>query len=714
MIQCLHSVYFIRSKKIFFLLFSFFSTPQTLFGTGDSVLTNTNTRKADYFIDYDQRRIDLLDGTLNDKINLGDSASTVYAGKVYFKLVDSIQQVIESKEFDVARKKSFRETIYTQLVKVNPRTVNLIKRYDNLFRFILGEINAIHQNKLYDYLVTNIPQSLNTIGNFKNESCADSFLIFAAYYRPDLVFSNYNTYADKKYSLHVLEECSKIAPVTVKKYFNPNDPIYAALKKSNDPIIKTILEIKDKYSRKSNTFTLLDEITAGNLSLENADAIGNHPEKYLRAMLKIRAKKNPLAVYSLEKELEIYSLKFVRVINDLHNEKNEMRFASIKDFSSEELYTLMVYSEEEIFTSTFNGLFNRLMTKLGPVSGFEFLSQVGDNRFRTFIKMSAGFGKLKQFLQSMTALHRQMLMIKFASGLEGYNDLSQAVEVADAFASITDSLILKILRGAIRYEYIRLSTMQNSKGTTIYGLLSNLFVERNVANANWFSSVSKQYSIPNSGRVNNSKLFDNNNMNRWLIYFYDDEDGDASFSSFLQIFTEKNWSIIDSGMYVQIKSKADKSVEIFANKPKNEYDGQEALEKLFADKNYTPNVMVHRGHSYYAFKTIEKIKDDTQVFILGSCGGYHSISSILERSPDVGIVSSKQIGTLFVNNPMLKMMAEYIRQGKDLDWQKIWSELDVTLKNNPKAYERFLDYIPPHKNLGAIFIKTYNKMMEQE
>jgi hypothetical protein len=63
---------------------------------------------------------------------------------------------------------------------------------------------------------------------------------------------------------------------------------------------------------------------------------------------------------------------------------------------------------------------------------------------------------------------------------------------------------------------------------------------------------------------------------------------------------------------------------------------------------------------------------------------------------------------------MLKLMAEYIRQGKDLDWQKIWAELDVSLKNNPKAYERFLDYIPPHKNLGAIFIKAYNKMVEQE
>ena len=161
-----------------------------------------------------------------------------------------------------------------------------------------------------------------------------------------------------------------------------------------------------------------------------------------------------------------------------------------------------------------------------------------------------------------------------------------------------------------------------------------------------------------------------------------------------------------------IKSKAGKAVNIYANKWKDEYEGQAALERIFADNNYEPNVMVHRGHSYYAFKTIEKVRDNTQIFVLGSCGGYHNISTIIERSPEISIISSKQIGTRSVNNPMLKLMAEYIRQGKDVDWQLLWNDLNTAVKDNPKAYERYLDYIPPHKNLGAIFIKTYNKMME--
>src|ERR1043165_3362973 len=461
-----------------------------------------------------------------------------------------------------------------------------------------------------------------------------------------------------------------------------------------------MIKIKELYDRKSNAFTLLDDIVKGNLTMEKADAIGKNPQKYLHTMLQIRARKNPLASRSLEDELAIYALKVVRVVNDLHNEKDAVRFASVEDLSAEELYTLIVYSEEEIFTSTFNGMFNRMMVKMGDQNGFEFLKSLGDNKFRTFIKMSAGFGKLGEFLGTMSPLHQQMLMVKFASGLEQYNDLSQAVEVADAFGSITDSLVLRTLRGAIKYEYLRLQAKKDAHGVALYGLFLSLFVDKSISNDSWFKSVSAQYDLPAFDRIKNQKLFAHDSVDRWLIYFYDDEDGDASFAAFKKTFTDSNWAVIDSGTYIIIRSKKGMSVDIYANKPKNEYDGQARLEKLFTDSTHEPNVLVHRGHSYYAGKTIDKIKDNTQIFVLGSCGGYHSISSIIDKSSEASIISSKQIGTMFVNNPMLKLMAETRSRGEDLEWQKLWTDLEANVKPNPKAYERFLDYIPPHKNLG--------------
>lgn len=698
-----------HAKLVFYLLL--IAAHKNLSASSDSTI-NYNIRRADYYIDDYQERIDLLDGSLDDKIDLGDSALSAYADRTYYLLIDSIQRLVDGLSVADSKRKIFRDAVYSQMRKITPVNVYNVKRWEHVFKFLLGQLISIQQKKLYDFLINNLSQSFNTLSFFKTESCADSFLIYASAYRPDLVFVNYDNYSSQPYALHVLEEAMKCAPVLGKKYLNPKGAINEDLKESNDTVVKIILQIKNKYGRQSNAFALIDDIVNGKLSVEKADAIGKNPQKYLRAMLAIRAQSNPLAVHSLDKELEIYSLKFVRVLNDLHNDKDAVRFASIENFTAEEIYTLLVYSEEEIFTSTFNGLFKRLMIKLGPVSGAEFLDKVGNNRFRTFIKMCAGFGKLTQFLQSMTSLHQQMLMIKFASGLEKYNDLSQAVEVADAFNSMADSLVLKILKSTIKLEYIRVNTAHNRRGTAIYGLLSNLFVEKSLQGNNRYALLAKQYSLPNFDRINNSKLFAADSVNRWLIYFYDDEDGDASFNTFSKTFIDPNWKIIDSGLYVILRSDSGRQVNIYANKPKSEYEGQAKLEQLFADSSFEPNVIVHRGHSYYASKTIEKIKDNTQVFVLGSCGGYHSISTVIEQSPDISIVSSKQIGTQFVNNPMIKLMAEEMRLGNDITWQPLWDALQEKVKPDAAAYERFLDYIPPHKNLGAIFIKTYNKMME--
>ena len=74
-------------------------------------------------------------------------------------------------------------------------------------------------------------------------------------------------------------------------------------------------------------------------------------------------------------ELHIKSLEYVRTINDLHDEKNmNVRFAGVNGFRAKELYTLMVYSQEEIFTSTFNGLFERMIKQMKDEkkSGFDF------------------------------------------------------------------------------------------------------------------------------------------------------------------------------------------------------------------------------------------------------------------------------------------------------------------------------------------------------
>jgi hypothetical protein len=210
--------------------------------------------------------------------------------------------------------------------------------------------------------------------------------------------------------------------------------------------------------------------------------------------------------------------------------------------------------------------------------------------------------------------------------------------------------------------------------------------------------------------LKNAALFQQNKESVWHMYFYDDEDGGASFKSFMTTFADKNWTVKEEdSLHVVIHSVNGLPVVIYANKPKAEYEGQAYLEHLLDSAGIQPDVLIHRGHSYYASKTIEKIKPSAKLFVLGSCGGYHNLSGVIQRAPEAHIISSKQIGVQAVNNPMLKLIADATREGKNIVWAKIWSNLDKQLKGK-EAYARFVDYIPPHKNVGAVFIRSYMKI----
>ena len=83
---------------------------------------------------------------------------------------------------------------------------------------------------------------------------------------------------------------------------------------------------------------------------------------------------------------------------------------------------------------------------------------------------------------------------------------------------------------------------------------------------------------------------------------------------------------------------------------------------------------------------------------------------MLSISPDAPIISSKQIGTRTVNEPILNAINADLRNGKSVEWIPMWTELSKQFTGEAK--ERFDDYIPPYKNLGAIFIKAYRGVDE--
>jgi hypothetical protein len=91
---------------------------------------------------------------------------------------------------------------------------------------------------------------------------------------------------------------------------------------------------------------------------------------------------------------------------------------------------------------------------------------------------------------------------------------------------------------------------------------------------------------------------------------------------------------------------------------------------------------------------------------LGSCGSYQYLDAVLGICPEAHIVSSKEVGTRLVNEPILRIISESLRRGEGVDWIKTWKQLTAQL-NNGYVKERLENYIPPHRNLGALFIKAF-------
>jgi hypothetical protein len=407
---------------------------------------------------------------------------------------------------------------------------------------------------------------------------------------------------------------------------------------------------------------------------------------------------------------------FIKQINALHTSTDEIRFKILNDLTAPELYYLILAGETELYTSSYvKGIFPRIMKKSG-MRGDSLLMMMKFDRFKKFIRMAAGYNTLAEFLKSFPdPKQAQSLMTAFVNNLEKSSGLEDGVDVADSYASIVETMkpVADEMLQNVKVNYDRNASEGNRRGMVIYDLLFKIFKS---ATDNTID-LSKEFGIPPVYSIANDKLT-NDSSGRVIIqvFFYGDDDGRENFRRFTPTFNNGNWKkIADNTQWVAYSSTKGKPVSIYANKPLDEESGeidraQAAVNTYLEEKNLTPSIVIHRGHSYYAGYTIEQVKPTAKIVFLGSCGGYHLIHDVLKHSPDAHIIASKQIGKQIINQPFMDMLNEKLRTGSNIDWIPFWREF----KKKAGGIEGFDDYIPPHKNLGAIFIKAYKTQMGED
>jgi len=338
------------------------------------------------------------------------------------------------------------------------------------------------------------------------------------------------------------------------------------------------------------------------------------------------------------------------------------------------------------------------------------LMDVRFDRFKKFIRMAAAYNKLDLFLSSMPTENAQLLVKGFVRGLEKNLNLEDAVDVADSYGSISNTAIRNLVKVEIENNLEQQQSLGNGRGIAIYDILKLLFMSASDSS----QLLSQKYGIPPVYTLPLTNLSDSAGRIVQQVFFYGDKDGKESFVNFMSMFRgKKEWKIVQEENWVEIMSLVGRPVWIFANLPLDNSMGDDPDAKAQAlligylrAQGLQPTIVIHRGHSYHLKYTVNQLPASAKIIVLGSCGSFQNLNTVLNICPEAHIVSSKEVGTKLVNEPVLRMINESVRLGQGVDWISIWHQLEKQF-NTGIAKERFDNYIPPHKNLGALFIKAF-------
>jgi hypothetical protein len=549
-------------------------------------------------------------------------------------------------------------------------------------------------------------------------------LKFATLY-PDKVFITLKDNPDVLFRDSLIKIAGYKNPRQLYDYAAADNKLGRAIRAIDDPFIRTVSKMARSTSGQLY-FPFLDNLIKGRQTIDEIDAVKDDPVKYYKLLVKTRMDYVQRQLEG-EKIMEMKALQamltkkgldnFIKSINDLHEVENPaVRFAALNPLTAQELYYLVIAGETDLYTSSYTkGVYPRLMQKIGN-RGDSLLMSVGFDYFKKFIKVAAGYNTLSNFLASFPDRDRaRVLMTAFVNNLDKSEGLEDGVDVADSYASIAETMkpVAEQMLANVRLNYEEAIRSSNKRGMVMYDLLYKLFR----SSEDTTIDLSKEFNIPPVYSVNYKTLAGGSDSGQVVIqvFFYGDKDGRMNYANFVPQFPSSLWRRDENRQWISFTSIKGRPIKVFANKPLDEASGevdraQAALGEYLAEKGLEPTVVIHRGHSYYAPYTIEQLAPTAKIVFMGSCGGYNVIHDVLQHAEDAHIIASKQIGKLVFNQPLIDMMMENLRTGKNIDWIPFWREFERKYKN----IEGFGDYVPPHKNLGAIFIKAYKNAMGGE
>lgn len=549
--------------------------------------------------------------------------------------------------------------------------------------------------------------ALDKVSNWIDEPFAGELLQYIAQIYPLEIIRNLEKIKLKKQGIEVLKNVGSIAPLSTKNFIiRPTHPWNFLFKNSQDSVIKTLYKINEVAGVNTRAYLLLDDIYRKKITIELADSLCRNSSWLTKRLITLLSNPNVLGRYSIEEEMSATALRFVRNMNISENTDNS--FANqIENLSPEELYTFMTYGEDEIIQKSFYKMLSALIRKSPDGNVLPVIQKLGYNNYIKFIRKCAYYDLLDTVLKPFSADEKNLLVKKILNNLDEASEMD-AIQVADIIICLKNPAIIDFVHNQLKVEYEKAEAKKSDKGVAIYGILSAL-ISKKIDNG-WAKYVAEKYELPGLDQLPVYTLFNQKMENIQQYYFYNDQDGLGSYNNFIRSYERSplEWIIKDLGTFVLVQSKTGRKIDIFANKAK---DGEKGIDEMleYMKKNaLEPQIVVHRGLSTHTLKTFTRIPSSAKLILDGSCGGYYVQQVAIDRAPGAQILCNRNVGTMYINDPMFKQINDDIRAGKDIFWPDFWEKMNQRVGTNPY----FKDYIPPHKNAATILIKALYDILE--
>jgi hypothetical protein len=656
-----------------------------------------------------------------------DSAIIPSLANYFESEINSLENYISHSNLSTLEKDKAKRSLVYFMKELNS---NLTRRTLDVYD-IPGAIHA-YQSVLKAVLMNQpVKPVLQMVGPNRSQLMASTFSQYqqyalladiAVYKRvsssPEFILQFLEDKPAFRFSDSLLLDAAVYDPLKIAYYLNrPQTGVQDKIRKNGNIYLRAIADISAEKDA-SELLPFVKKIAEGRMNLPEIREKRLETQVYFELLVNslqqaVSDDADPALLKPLRNGIKQKALSFyVSELNDRHSEPEAARFSSVKGLRPQDLYYIITSCGEELYTSSFLGLYKRMMTPFAATTADSLLDIIQYDNYRAFTRLAANYNVLGDFLDHLSPTRKKELLARFITAIEQdeHIALERAMDIADAIAALAPgSEGSELIEAELQSNLMRCTQVQHYLGIRLYSILLDVFnqVKQKDGMSKLWATLGDYETLKHAALPNEKGEIVE------AVLFYGDEDGVTSFNNFMRLFNDKlQWEVVKNENWVMIRSLTGKPLVIYANLPldiKEELDGkaQDALFAHLKEQSLQPSILIHRGHSYHLDRTMKRLTPFVKLAILGSCGGYNKAISIASINPDVQVIGSKKTGAGSVNDPMIDAINRTLLGGTDISWNTVWSDLSKRFSKEG-SLSLFNEYFPPSNNLGLFVLKLYN------